>query len=367
MSDSGSLPPVGPGGPPVGPGRPTDFTSGQERRLERLLQVLFEIGKVIGSDDDLSCLLARISELVCSLVPADACSIMLLDMHGDCLLPTAAFGLRANRLNDLSFRIGQGVAGWVAEHGEPALIDDVAIDPRYVRLPGSRSAARNATESMICVPLVARSESIGVMTATSHRISSFSRSDVGLLGFVAQTIALDIENARLRRLAVTDTLTGAYNRQYLNQSLPTELATAIERGWPLSIAMIDVDHFKQINDRYGHDVGDRVLASVARVLRNAIRSDDMLVRYGGEEFLAVLPRTDCRQAWEVGERMRHQFETRPLDASGHPISVHVSVGIAQYGQSDDQADDAVKALIRRADRALYRAKNRGRNRVEIEE
>ena len=348
------------------PKEPSAALSSQpERGFERLLQVLFEIGKVIGSDEDLSSLLARISELVCSLVPADACSIMLLNMERNCLLPTAAFGLRKQRLHQLSFRVGQGVAGWVAEHGEPALIDDVAGDTRYVRLPGARSA-RNATESMICVPLIARRDSIGVLTATSHRVGAFSPSDIGLLGFVAQTIALDIENARLRRLSVTDALTGAYNRQYLQQCLPTELALAAERGSHLSIAMIDVDHFKQINDQFGHDVGDRVLASVAHLLRSAIRADDMLVRYGGEEFLAVLPRIDRQHAREIGERMRMQFESHPLEARGQPIEVRISVGIAQHRHHGERTE-APAELIQRADRALYRAKGRGRNRVEVAE
>ncbi|MCG8422661.1 MAG: sensor domain-containing diguanylate cyclase [Proteobacteria bacterium] len=336
----------------------------QDGRLERLLQVLFEIGKAIGSDHDLSVLLARISELVCSLVDADACSIMLLDMEGNRLLTAAAHGLRPERMHQISFRVGQGVAGWVVQHGEPALIDDVSTDSRYARLPGSRRALDRTTEAMICVPLVVGGWRIGVMTATSQAVGAFSRSDIDLLGFIAQTIALDIENVRLRRISVTDPLTGAYNREFLHQRLPAELVAAVQRGWPLSVAMVDVDHFKRVNDCFGHNVGDRVLAGVARQLRSAIRTDDMLVRYGGEEFLAVLPKADCHRAWEIGERMRVKLESQPLDAGNRLIGVRISVGIAQHRVSAGQSEEP-SMLIRRADTALYLAKERGRNRVEV--
>ena len=131
--------------------------------------------------------------------------------------------------------------------------------------------------------------------------------------FISTTIALDIENVRLHRVAVTDPLTGAYNREFLQQRLPQEIEAAIDRDRPLSVAIVDVDHFKAVNDQYGHGVGDVVLAEVARRLRSAIRGGDLLVRYGGEEFLAVLPKADAGRAWEVGERMRQRVCERAFD------------------------------------------------------
>ncbi|MEM9493077.1 MAG: sensor domain-containing diguanylate cyclase, partial [Myxococcota bacterium] len=298
-------------------------------------------------------------------VDADACSIMLLDMRGEQLLTAAAYGIRPERMHKISFRVGQGVAGWVAAHGEPALIDDVSTDPRYARLPGSRSRPGTNTESMVCVPLEACGRRIGVMTATSHHLGRFDRTDIELLGFIARTIALDIENVRLRRVSVTDPLTGAYNREFLMQRLPAELTLAAERSSALAVAMVDVDHFKRINDTHGHDVGDHVLASVASMLRGAIRTDDMLVRYGGEEFLAVLPGADRNRAWEIGERMRMKIAATPVTIGGRAIAVQVSVGIAAHAPPPDRACEEPRALIRRADEALYQAKERGRNRVEV--
>ena len=325
--------------------------------LQKLPAALFEIGKLIGSDLDPGILLARIAELVCQLIDAKACSVMLLDADRKRLLAKAAYGLRTERMHSLSFRIGEGVAGWVVERGEPALITDVTKDPRFVTLPENQTPI----SSMVCVPLLARQQRVGVVTATSERVGAFDENHLELVRFIATTIALDVENVRLHRVAVTDPLTGAYNREFLMARLPQEIAAALERDRSLSVAMVDVDHFKAVNDQYGHGVGDLVLAEVARRLRGAIRAGDLLVRYGGEEFLAVLPKADAGRAWEVGERMRQRVCERAFDVGdGLALLLRISVGIAQWRMGEKMVD-----LIERADVALYGAKDRGRNRVEV--
>ena len=327
------------------------------RNLDRLPEVLFEIGKAIGSDKGLEHLFERISELVCSLMDADACSVMLLDSSRTVLLGKAAHGLAAGRIHQISFRTGEGVAGWVADHGVPARIDDCLADERFVHFEGD-GASR--IRSMLCVPLLARDRTVGVLTVTDREVSRFHEADVELLGFIGKTIALDMENMRLRKMSVTDPLTGAYNREFLGQRLPAELSLAIQRGQALSVAMIDVDHFKTVNDRYGHAVGDAVLLEVADRLRGAIRKGDLLVRYGGEEFLAVLPDATLERAREAGERMRAALMGEAISvAGGDTLEVRVSVGVAELSPGDDET-----TLIRRADTALDQAKGRGRNRVE---
>ena len=325
--------------------------------LQKLPAALFEIGKLIGSDLDPGILLSRIAELICQLIDAKACSVMLLDADRKRLLAKAAYGLRTERMHSLSFRVGEGVAGWVVERGEPALIADVSQDARYVTLPMNQTPIA----SMLCVPLLARGERVGVVTATSERAGAFDENHLELVRFISMTIALDIENVRLHRVAVTDPLTGAYNREFLIARLPQEIEAALERDRNLSVAMVDVDHFKAVNDQYGHGVGDVVLAEVARRLRNAIRGGDLLVRYGGEEFLAVLPKADAGRAWEVGERMRQRVCERAFDiGDGIALLLRISVGIAQWRLGEKMPD-----LIERADVALYGAKERGRNRVEV--
>jgi diguanylate cyclase (GGDEF)-like protein len=329
----------------------------QADQLRRLPQVLFEIGKAVGSDDNLATLLARISELVCDLVGAEACSIMLLDSGRERLLGKAAYGLARRDVSLISFRVGEGVAGWVAERGEPALIADVTGDPRYKILSDSQSRIR----SLACVPLAYRDERIGVLTITSPRAGAFNQDDVELLGFIATTMAMDIDNARLRRLSITDPLTEAYNREFLQQRLPLAVEHADRRGEPLAVAMIDIDHFKDVNDQHGHAVGDRVLAEVAQRLRAAIRSGDLLVRYGGEEFLVLLPGSDAAKAAEIAERMRLKMDSDPIATDGARIDVRISVGVAELRRGSDTGEQ----LVRRADTALYAAKGRGRNRVEV--
>jgi diguanylate cyclase (GGDEF)-like protein len=325
--------------------------------LQRLPTALFEIGKLIGAELDPGILLSRIAELICQLIDAKACSVMLLDADRTRLLAKAAYGVRTERMQSLSFRIGEGVAGWVVEHGEPALIDDVAQDPRFVVLPGNQTPIA----SMVCVPLLARAERVGVVTATSARPAAFGLHDLELLRFIAMTIALDIENVRRYRVAVTDPLTGAYNREFLHQRLPQEIEVATDRDRVLSLAMVDVDHFKSVNEHYGHGVVDVVLSEVARRLRGAIRAGDVLVRYGGEEFLAILPKADAGRAWEVGERMRRRVCERAFEVGdGLALLLRVSVGVAQWRTGERMPD-----LLERTDAALFSAKDRGRNRVEV--
>jgi diguanylate cyclase (GGDEF)-like protein len=329
-------------------------------RLARLPGVLFEIGKVIGSDQEPGATLSRISELLCEVLDAEACSVMLLDSDRKRLLAKAAYGLRTERMSRLSFAVGEGVAGWVIAHGEPALIADVAEDVRFVVLEG----AKTPIVSMACVPIEARGEKVGVLTATAGRQAAFAPHHVELRRFVARTSALDVQNIRLHRVAVTDVLTGAFNREFLGQRLPLEIDRAATADQPLSIAMLDVDHFKAVNDRYGHDVGDEVLAEVAVRLRAAIRGDDLLVRFGGEEFLVVLPRAEAQRAWEVAERMRTRLASSRFEVGPTTLDIAASVGVAQL-RVDGGRPETSQELIRRADAALYSAKARGRNRVEV--
>jgi diguanylate cyclase (GGDEF)-like protein len=325
--------------------------------LAKLPAALFEIGKLIGSDLDPGILLSRIAELICRLIDATACSVMLLDANRHRLLAKAAYGLRTERMHTLAFAVGEGVAGWVVEYGVSALIEDVTQDARFQVLPCNETPIK----SMICVPLLARGERVGVVTATSDSTGTFNDAQLELVRFIATTIALDIENVRLHRVAVTDPLTGAFNREFLMQRLPQEIEAAVDRDRSLSIALVDVDHFKSVNDQHGHGVGDLVLSEVARRLRSAIRTGDLLVRYGGEEFLVVLPKADAGRAWEVGERMRQRVCERALDVGdGVALIMRISVGIAQW-----RMDEPIPDLIDRADAALYGAKQRGRNRVEV--
>jgi len=161
-------------------------------------------------------------------------------------------------------------------------------------------------------------------------------------------------------MAITDALTGLYNRRYMETHVGTLVDQAISRGKPLSVLILDIEYFKSINDTHGHDAGDNVLQDFATRIRKSIRGIDLACRYGGEEFVVVMPETDMAVATMVAERLRRRIasEPFPIQKGTRMIEVTISIGIAALGPNDDAA-----AVIKRADQALYRAKRDGRNRV----
>ena len=165
---------------------------------------------------------------------------------------------------------------------------------------------------------------------------------------------------RLARLAVMDELTGLYNVRYLHQRLTEEWKRAERHREPLSVAMLDVDHFKQVNDRYGHDAGDAVLREVGVRLKSSVREMDVVTRYGGEEFAIILPTTHLAGALVVAQRVGHAIADRAFDVGGQSIRITASIGLALF---PSRGVSTKETLLRSADRALYRAKSEGRDRI----
>jgi diguanylate cyclase (GGDEF)-like protein len=163
------------------------------------------------------------------------------------------------------------------------------------------------------------------------------------------------------RAAVTDPLTGVPNRRAFEERAAAEVARAQRHGVPVAAVFVDIDHFKQINDTHGHAAGDAVLRDVAQRIASTRRADDVLCRYGGEEFVLLLGYAGLEQAAACGERIRSQVQARPVSVESREVPVTVSVGVSAY-----RAGDTVASLLGRADAALYRAKSAGRNRVERE-
>ena len=165
---------------------------------------------------------------------------------------------------------------------------------------------------------------------------------------------------KLQLNAITDPLTGLYNRRYMESHIGTLVEQAVTRGKPLTVLVLDIDYFKSINDTHGHDAGDDVLREFAIRIRKSIRGIDLACRYGGEEFVVVMPETDMAVATVVAERLRRRIATDPfpIQQGARAVDVTISIGIAALGR-----DDTAARVIKRADQALYRAKRDGRNRV----
>lgn len=171
---------------------------------------------------------------------------------------------------------------------------------------------------------------------------------------------LDLQE-RLESQALQDPLTGLHNRRFLDAALPMELAKARREGYPVSFVMLDLDRFKYINDTYGHAFGDEVLATVAGVLKKSARESDIICRYGGEEFVMVMPRMSSEQARQRMDACRALIAHNPIVHDGTPVQVTISAGIASFPVHGTEVED----LLRSADDAMYKSKNDGRNRVTL--
>jgi diguanylate cyclase (GGDEF)-like protein len=326
-------------------------------RDREVLAVLFEVTRRLNDGAGLEQVLGVIAEAAARLSGGESASVLLLDETRQSLLVRAHHGLTDAEIDRATFRVGEGLAGWVAAEGTALRLDDAMADPRFKRLEGQSRRIRG----VCCVPLSGRDGTIGVMTVTASEAGAFSEEDEAILAFLAASVVKDVENARLYRLAVTDALTGVYNRQFLSERMPAEFERHKRYGDPLTIALVDADHFKAINDSRGHAVGDAVLRVLAQRCLEAVREVDVVVRYGGEEFLLILPRTDRVGGQEVAERLRQRVGSDPVPTSDGAVPVTVSVGVAELIPTDLVPKD----LVARADAALYAAKSAGRDRVEV--
>jgi diguanylate cyclase (GGDEF)-like protein len=204
-------------------------------------------------------------------------------------------------------------------------------------------------------------EVLGVIEQSEARYTELEQR---MLSLQRENLDLVVKNRLLSEVSSRDSLTGLYNRWFVMEKIDSELNRALRHGSPLSLLMMDVDHFKRVNDTFGHGAGDQVLQGIGKLLRDSCRVYDVPGRYGGEEFCIVLPETRTGNTTVVAERIRQRLETTELQCGDTAIAVTASIGIAGMDTPDDGHVLSPAGLIERADRALYFAKNRGRNRVE---
>lgn len=321
---------------------------------DRQIGILLELTRKLADASDLPAALGYVTDAGMALLPCDHVSVRLFNNDRSELLCGARSG-SGQRNTPLSFRPGQGLVGWVADNGEVLHLGNAQKDPRFVR-SGDQGFQ---VLSIIAVPMWSAGSVIGVLSASAHQANVFSAEHVDLVRLLANCAVPPIETARLRELALTDEQTQAYNRRYERPRLEEEMERARRYGEALSVLMLDLDHFKNVNDQYGHAVGDQVLEEFANRVRGATRRHDVFIRHGGEEFFLIMPNTDSEMATGVAERVLAQTRNDPFDVEGAPpIAQTVSGGVATWdGQENSES------LKIRADAALYEAKNQGRNRV----
>lgn len=247
----------------------------------------------------------------------------------------------------------------IIELGEPACLKNIFARFDYKPLSAQ-------SRSLMLVPLSLHGISMGLLVAESNDENRFHDKDIQMLSIVARSAALALENAELHKrteeLTINDELTETFNYRYFVQKLQEEKRRAARYNLPLSLIMVDIDWFKKLNDSYGHEIGNLVLKRLSEIIKRCIRDVDVFCRYGGEEFVVILPQTPQVEATQIAERIRQQIEKAVIDA-GKPgkLKVTVSVGVTSYPENGKSQDD----LLAVADQALYRAKGEGRNLVCI--
>jgi diguanylate cyclase (GGDEF)-like protein len=347
------------------PGRPADAErTGATPATARKLAILTDVVKTANSILEPRKVIELVMEKIRQLVPSEAWSVLLVDEERQELVFEAARGTKGGDLAAFRIRIGEGVAGWVAGSGQPAIVNDTARDARFTRRVDARTQFE--TRSILAAPLVSRGRTIGVLEVINKLGGRFTRRDLALVLTLVEPCAIAIENAtlfqRTEQLTITDDLTRLFNSRYLNLYLGREISRCKRHGIPLSVIFLDLDGFKGVNDQYGHLAGSGTLTEVGTILAAGVRESDILARYGGDEFVVVLPETPASGALVIAERLRRAIEEhRFLEPQGVCARISASFGIATY------PDHALspEGLIQKADQAMYRVKEREKNGIEV--
>ena len=323
-------------------------------RETEVLKTLLEVSRLISSSSPIPKVLKQICSKLRKLLGTDDCSIMILDEKNRELAFSESSGLTRWEMKNIRFAMGEGIAGWVAKHKKPVLIEDVREDPRFkVVVKQKRSMV-----SMISAPLMVKRRVIGVVSLSTREVGqTFTQNDLELVVLMSAHISLALENNRLYEISVLDGLTNIYNRRYLEQRLAEEVAYSKRYDKPLSLLLLDIDFFKQLNDTYGHQAGDHVLKEVSEICSDALREYDVVARFGGEEFAIVLPTTPKKKAATIAERLRIAVADRDFLFKDKRIKCTISLGVAAFPEDGQDSD----SLVATSDAALYKAKDSGRN------
>jgi len=335
-----------------------------KRQVERLA-LFHEVGKALFSTLDLQKILQTIMEKISDMLQPDTWSLLMLDEDTQELYFEIAIGSGAEKLRDVRLKLGEGVAGWVAQHGEPLLVENTANDPRFT--PKVDELTHTETRSIVCVPIKAHGHVLGVIELVNALGKpSFGAEDIPILKSLADYAAIALENARyvqrIHELTITDDCTALYNARHLHFVLDTEIYRSNRYGYEFSVIFIDLDHFKQVNDVHGHLVGSKLLWMIGDNIKGHLRMIDYAFRYGGDEFVVLLPQTSKENALMVVRRIRELMINRVFFAEEKlNIKVTASFGVATFPVDGRTR----KELLRKADEAMYLVKNTSRNNIAL--
>ena len=340
----------------------------EETRAEldqRLLEIyaLYNVSKTLNASFETEQLLIKLVKDISKNMNIDRMMVLLPDKHFTQLNVASHTGFTEEEIDSASPSLHKGIYALIASTGISRIIDNVDTDVTIL----TQDIFSPDIGSLIAVPFLRRGKVLGLICAFRDRPKRFQFSDLKLFNSVAEHLAVAMENARLfeetKQMAITDGLTGLYNKRFFLDVMQSEVERAKRCEHDLSLIMMDIDNFKHYNDTNGHPAGDVLLKELATLIQDAIRKVDIPCRYGGEEFVVILPETAKHDAKIVAEKLVAIVNSHPfLHADDQPMGfVSVSMGLATFPQDGADEDD----LVCKADEALYTAKTSGKNKVVL--
>jgi diguanylate cyclase (GGDEF)-like protein len=326
--------------------------------LPKDLRVFHDVARALTSSLDLDSILGAIMQQMEQFFEPESWSLLIVDEEQQNLYYAVAAGKSSGDRN-LRVDVGEGIAGWVALHGEAVVLSDPGADPRFSAYAGSVRCA-------ICIPLRSRDRTLGVIELVNYRPATLTTETTAFLRVLCDYAAIAIQNVRaverIQELTITDDCTGLYNSRHLFSVTESELERSRRFSLPFSLIFIDLDHFKRVNDLYGHLTGSRLLSEIARTIKQNVRGIDSAFRYGGDEFIVLLPQTGKDAALEVTQRLLHSLhETRYLLSEGLELRMLASFGIASYPEDGT----TIQEIIGAADEMMYLVKNSSRGNIAV--
>lgn len=325
------------------------------------LTALYEMSLSLNYGHDFEALVQKVLESATNLVNMDRASLMLYDNVSDSLKTSAVFGER-QMIKLVNLGMGKGLAGLALLSRKTIVSTQGSSDERFIpfEFPGIKP---RKIYTLICIPLLAGEKPLGILNfSILNKKKVFNPNDLEIIQAAGNLLSLALQRQQFYQLSVKDELTELATFRYFNERLQEELSRAKRYNTIFTLMMFDLDHFKIINDTYGHSFWNLVLKSFAQTLKDSLRANvDIPARFGGEEFAVILPHTDTRGALILAERIRKKVEALVLTFEKQTVKITVSVGLASFPEHASTSD----ALLKKADEALYNSKNSGRNRVSV--